>query len=372
MHAIARGAYERGAALVRVEYDDRLLTRIQVDCSRAQYLDAVPAIGQKEAEVFAAEGWYQLRLAGDEEPDALVGADQERLMRMQRARNQAMTVLRSAQMSSRIPWSVVPAATEAWAKQVLGMAASAADLWKILVPILRLDQADPVAVLRTHMASLELRCRDLNALALRELHFKAPGTDLTAHLAPESRWQGGGSRTPSGHYFMPNIPSEECFTTPDYRGTEGYATLTKPVRLLGNLVENARLRFEGGLVTDCSAERGADVLEHYLQTDRGARRLGEVALVDCANPIGRSNLVFDSPLIDENAACHIALGAGHATAFTGADTWSGAERAERGFNDSLVHADVMIGSPEMDVVAVDASGQRHALLRKGSFVQSHG
>jgi aminopeptidase len=369
MHAIAEGAYQRGAALVRTEYDDRRLTRIRADSSRSQYLDAGPVILQKEAEVFAAEGWYSLRLAGDEDPDALVGADKERLMRIQRGLSGAVTALRSSQMSSRIPWCVVPAATEAWAKKVLGMAASAADLWGILISILRLDQADPAAALRRHMANLELRCRKLNALALRELHFVAPGTDLTVHLASESCWQGGGSRTPSKHYFMPNIPSEECFTTPDCRGTEGYATLTKPVRILGSLVENGRLRFAGGIVTDCSAERGAEALERYLQTDPGARRLGEVALVDCANPIGRGGLVFDSPLIDENAASHIALGAGHAIAFAGADTWSEAERAERGFNDSLVHADVMIGSPEMDVIAVDDAGQKHALLRKGSVAE---
>jgi aminopeptidase len=369
MNSIAAAAYQRGAALVRVEYDDRKLARIRADLSREEYLDLPPAILQKESEVLAGEGWLQLRLAGEEDPDALVGADQGRLMRIQRARSTAIDVLRTVQMSSRIPWCVMPAATEGWAKKVLGPVAGAADLWSILVPILRLDEADPIAALRSHMARLASRRQALNALALRELRFTGPGTELVVELAPESRWQGGGDQTPAGHAFMPNIPTEECFTTPDWRGTEGHAALSRPVRLLGGLVEGGRLRFKAGVVIDCSADRGGEALARFLETDTGARRLGEVALVDSGNPIGRSGRVFDSPLIDENAACHIALGAGYAMAFAGADQWGEAEKAAHGFNTSLVHADVMIGSPEVDVTAVDASGRQLALLRKGAFTE---
>ncbi len=368
MHAIAEAAYGRGAALVRIEYEDSRLARIRADRSRDEYLDQVSALLERESEVFAGEGWAYLRLLGDEDPDAMEGADSDRLTRIQRARGQAVTALRTAQMSSRIAWCVLPAATEAWAKNVLGPGASADDLWDVLAPILRLDRPDPSAELRAHMGDLEARSRSLDALGLRELRFRGPGTDLRVALAPESRWLGGSDKTPEGLPFMPNIPTEETFATPDFRGTEGYAALTRPVRIQGSLVEGGYLRFEGGRVVESSADRGAGVLESYMRTDVGSRRLGEVALVDSANPIGRSGLVFDSALIDENAACHIALGSGYDPGFEGAIGWSDLEKEARGFNVSFVHEDLMIGSGEVDVTGIDASGREVALMRKGSFV----
>jgi aminopeptidase len=367
MREIARLAYERGAALVRLDYDDPALSRIRADHSREAYLDEASAVLKAESDALAAEGWSLLRLLGDEEPDAMEGADQDRLTRIQRARSAAVENLRVAQMASRIPWCVMPAATDAWAHALLGAQARADDLWEVLAPILRLDMPDPVARLRADMDALGRRARALNAMDLRELRFAGPGTDLRVTLAPESRWLGGDDRTPSGIVFMANIPTEETFATPDFRGTEGRAALTRPIRIHGSLVEGGRLRFEGGVVVEASAAKGEAALRSYLETDRGASRLGEVALVDSFNPIGKSGLVFDSPLIDENAACHIALGCGYDMAFEGALGWDDKEKAEAGFNVSLVHEDLMIGSPEVDVTGVDASGREILILRKGSF-----
>jgi aminopeptidase len=368
MREMARAAYERGAALVRLDYDDPTLSRIRADCSRDGYLDEVSALLKAESDALAGEGWSTLRLLGEEEPDAMEGADQDRLTRIQRARSKAVESLRAAQMASRLPWCVMPGGTEAWAASILGGGAGADDLWEVLAPILRLDHGDPAAELRAHMDSLNARAAALNALGLRELRFSGPGTDLRVALAPESRWLGGDDRTPSGLVFMPNIPTEEVFATPDFRGTEGRAALTRPVRIHGSVVEGGSLRFERGAVVEASAERGAAALQSYLETDQGSRRLGEVALVDSGNPIGRSGLCFDNPLIDENAACHIALGAGYEMAFEGSVDWDEGKKARAGFNTSIVHEDLMIGAPEVDVVGVDASGREIALLRKGSFV----
>ena len=368
MHAVAEGAYRRGASLVRLEYNDPRLARIRVDASRDGHLDEVPLILRREAEVFTAELWSSLLIVGDEDPDAMEGADELRLARVQRARGKAYSALRAAQMSSRFAWCVMPAATDAWAKKALGVAAGADDLWAVLVPILRLDRPDPAAELRAHMESLGTRALALDALRLRELRFEGPGTDLRVALAPESRWVGGADRTPGGAPFMPNIPTEETFSTPDFRGTEGRAALTRPVRILGSLVEGGHLRFEKGRVVEASADRGGAALEGFLGTDEGSRRIGEVALVDSANPIGRSGVVFDSALIDENAACHIALGAGYDPGFDGSAEWSEEEKGSQGFNVSLVHEDLMIGGPEVDVTGVDASGREVALMRRGSFV----
>jgi aminopeptidase len=368
MNAIAAAAYDRGAALARIEYDDPALARIRADRSRPEYLDEVPAVLKAEADALDEGGWKYLRLEGPEDPDALEGADQDRLTRIQRARSSAMRRLRESYMASRIAWCIMPAATRLWARAVLGPEAGAEELWAVLSPILALGERDPAAALRERMDRLASRARALDALHLREIRFAGPGTELRARLAPESRWLGGDDRTPEGLAFMPNIPTEEVFATPDFRGTEGTAALTKPVRIRGSLVEGGRLRFEGGLVVDASADRGLDALRSYLDTDPGCRRLGEVALVDSGNPIARSGLVFGSALLDENAACHIALGAGYETAFEGALEWSDEEKAARGFNVSNQHEDLMIGSPLLDAVGIDAEGREVPLLRKGSVL----
>jgi aminopeptidase len=297
---------------------------------------------------------------------------------MARARGKALAEIRAAQLSSRVPWCVMPAATEAWAAKILsasacasacpGAGASADRLWELLAGILRLDRPDPAAELRAHMEAIDARARALNALALRELRFLGPGTDLRVRLAPESLWAGGSDKTPEGRPFMPNIPTEETFATPDFRGTEGHVALTMPVRVLGSLVVGGYLRFEGGRVVESGAASGAASLQSYIETDSGSHRLGEVALVDSANPIGKSGLVFESGLIDENAACHIALGSGFEPCFEGAPGWGEAEKEARGFNASVVHQDLMIGSSEIDVMGFDESGREIPLLRRGSFV----
>ncbi len=360
MLALAAEAYGRGAAHVRLEYDDVRLSRIRVDRSPDASLDDVSELLTKDAEIFVREGWSMLRIAGYEDAAAMEGADHARLTRIQRARSRAIQVLRDAQMASRIPWCVICAPTDAWARTVLGAGGTAEQLWKLLVPILRLDSPDPERALKAHMESLAERARHLNGKGLRSLRFQGPGTDLRVALSPGSRWRGGGDATPDGHPFMPNIPTEEVFTTPDYRGTEGVVSVTRRARIHGTVVEGARLEFHGGVVTSCSAARGAEALERFLETDEGARRLGEVALVDSASPIGKSGIVFDTMLLDENAACHIALGAGYELGYIGTE--------RPGFNSSFVHEDFMIGSDDVTVTGTDAAGSEVPVIVKGRFV----
>ncbi|HUJ74483.1 MAG TPA: aminopeptidase, partial [bacterium] len=204
--------------------------------------------------------------------------------------------------------------------------------------------------------------------SLRGLHFQGPGTDLRVALSPNARWLGGGDATPEGHAFMPNIPTEEVFTTPDFRGTEGPVTLTRRARIQGVVVEGAQLTFRAGRVTACTATRGAEALEKFLDTDPGARRLGEVALVDCSSPIWKSGKVFDSTLLDENATCHAALGSAYDLGYEGADLLSEQEKTDRGFNTSFVHEDLMIGSDEVSVTGSAASGRDVPLITRGKFV----
>jgi aminopeptidase len=360
MLELAAEAYRRGAAHVRLEYDDVRLARIRVDSSPDGNLDDVSELLKKDAEIFVREGWSMLRIAGYEDASAMEGADHARLTRIQRARSRAVQVLRDAQMASRIPWCVICSPTEAWARTVLGPEGTADGLWQVLVPILRLDAPDPEQSLRGHMAGLVERARLLNGKNLRSLRFQGRGTDLRVALSAESRWLGGGDATPDGRAFFPNIPSEEVFTTPDFRGTEGVVSMTRRARIHGTVVEGARLEFRAGLVTSCSAAQGGEALERFLETDAGARRLGEVALVDSASPIWKSGMVFDTMLLDENAACHIALGAGYDLGFTGTD--------RSGFNTSFVHEDFMIGSDDVSVTGADAGGAEVPVIVKGRFV----
>ncbi len=367
MLVLAEEAYRRGAAAVRLEYDDVRLARIRADRVPEEYLDEVSELQRCEAEILVREGWNLLRIAGYEDPRAMEGADHARLTRIQRARSKALQKLRDAQMASRLPWCVIAGPTDAWARTVLGAAGTTDDLWKVLGPIVRLDAASPASALRGAMESLTDRARRLNDMKLRSLRFQGPGTDLRVALSPDSQWLGGADATPAGKVFLPNIPSEEVFTTPDFRGTEGTVSTTRRARIHGVTVEAARLSFRGGVVVSCSASQGAEALERFLETDAGSRRLGEVALVDSSSPIWRSGLVFDSMLLDENAACHIALGAAYDLAFRGAASLDEKEKTARGFSTSFVHEDLMIGSDEVSVAGVDAAGREHPVIVKGRF-----
>ncbi|HOX49756.1 MAG TPA: aminopeptidase [Spirochaetales bacterium] len=373
MHAVAEAAYARGARQVRLDYFDPRLSRIRTDSVREEWVEDVSALVRREAETYVEEGWVSLNLVGEEDPKAMEGADPSRVQRALRARSGHVKPFRDAMMSNRLAWCVAPAPTEAWGRSVFLEAGRdpgpdpEAALWAELVPILRLDSPDPAKAAREHGEALQARARALDALALGSLRFQAPGTDLFVRLSPRSRWIGGGSRMPDGRFFLPNHPTEEVFTSPDAGGTEGRAACTRPVDVLGAKVEGAWFEFEGGRVVHFGAARNEAMLGRYLDSDEGARRLGEAALVDATGPIFKSGLVFGNTLIDENAACHIALGASYDEAFEGAAGMDEATKKREGFNDSIVHTDFMIGSERMEVTGTARDGREVPILRGGRF-----
>jgi aminopeptidase len=370
---LAEAAYRRGARTVRFDYREPRLQRLFVDLARETWIEDISSIVRKEGDTMVEENWSLLFLTGEEDPEVLEGADPGRLQRAMRVRSEALTALREAQMSNKVIWCVVPAPTPAWGRRVFGDAGRPlpadpeAALMAELLPILRLDGPDPAAAVLNHAREVEGRARKLDSLALAELHFQGPGTDLRIGLSPRSRWIGGGSRTPEGRFFLPNHPSEEVFTSPDCRLAEGRAACTRPVEVLGAKVEGAWFQFKGGEVVDFGADRNRESLARYFETDRGARSLGEAALVDGSGPIFKSGLVFNDALIDENAACHIALGAAYDEAFEGSTDMDKAARTATGFNDSMVHTDFMIGSPEVEVTGTTRDGRSIPLITKGNF-----
>ncbi len=325
-----------------------------------------------ELQSYLDEDWALLSLDGEEDPDALDGADAERLAAMERAAAQARHFF-SVEMLARLAWCIAPCPTPGWARQVLGAPASGAEeaveeLWSLLVPLLRLDAPDPEAAWLAHMQRLGARARALNDMRLDSLHFTGPGTDLEVGLLPLSRFACASGPCGSGAVFIMNMPTEEVYTTPDVRRARGTARCTRPVKVMGVPVQGARFEFADGAVRRADADRGADALRRYLDIDPQARRLGEVSLVDASSPVARSGRVFNSILIDENAACHVALGGGCPDAIEGGPRMSEAELSAMGCNTSLVHTDFMIGSEDMSVDGLAADGARRPLIRRGRFV----
>jgi len=259
-----------------------------------------------------------------------------------------------------INWTVGPGPTPEWAQWVyphLDRAAAYDRLWEELGHILRLDEPDPVAAWKKRSADLIDTADRLTELRLDSLHFRGSGTDLTVGLLPGSLWIAAAMTTADGLPFAPNLPSEEIFTTPDPVRTEGVVRATRPLDVAGTVVSGLQARFDGGRITDISADAGAEILVGRCAVDDGASRLGEVALVDASGRIGPLGTVFYDTLLDENSASHIAVGAAYPDAVDEAD--------REHMNRSGIHIDFMIGAPEVVVTGITREGTEIPVLVDG-------
>jgi aminopeptidase len=272
-----------------------------------------------------------------------------------------------------INWTIVAAASPEWAKLVFpgeSVDAAMTKLWEAIFHASRITGDDPVADWLAHGARLKQRVDLLNAKRYAALRFKAEdgSTDLRVGLADEHLWAGGGTTAGNGVYCQPNIPTEECFTTPHKDRVDGVVRASKPLSHQGTLIENIRCRFEGGKIVEATATAGEDVLNRLISTDDGARRLGEVALVPASSPIAASGILYWSTLFDENAASHIALGQAYSTCLIGGEKMDDEALSALGANSSLIHVDWMIGSAKMDVDGIAADGGAEPLMRAGEWV----
>jgi aminopeptidase len=263
-----------------------------------------------------------------------------------------------------ISWTIIPGPTEAWARLVYGesMDDPLAALWADLATICRLDETDPAAAWRQRSAELRRACERLEAAGLDRLRFRGPGTDLTVGLLAGMHWHGGGMQTAWGRDHLPNLPTEEVFTSPDPERTEGTVTSTKPLLVAGRLVSGLRVRFERGRAVQIDADEGAPLMRELVRRDIDADRLGEVALVDGSGRVGRTGVVFHDTLLDENAASHIALGSGFPHL---ANDGAGADPDR--VNSSAVHTDFMIGGPDVDVTGITRDGREIPVLIRGEW-----
>jgi aminopeptidase len=297
-------------------------------------------------------GNAMIATTGDPEPELLADLDGERVGR---AVPQEIVQIRLQQLrENNVNWCGIGAPSEGWARQVFGEP-DVERLWEELAFVMRLDEPDPVAAWREHVARLAARAAALDDLHADSLRYRGPGTDLTVGLLPNVRWLGGGGDTSSGITYVANMPTEEVFTSPDARRTEGTIRSTLPLPLFGQIVRGLELTFEQGRAVRIEAETGADVVRSHLATIENADRLGEVALVTKESRVGQTGTLFYDALFDENATCHVAYGAGFPFLVEG--------DPGDGLNVANIHIDFMVGGPELEVDAVLADGSEVPLIR---------
>lgn len=366
---ITEHAYRAGASLVTTLFSDDEAALMRFQHAPDEAFDTAPGwLFDGMAAAFRG-GAARLAIAGDD-PALLAGQDPDKIARANRARSAAYRPALELITGFATNWTIVSYATPAWARMVfpdLAEDEAVAKLWDAIFAASRVDAPDPVAAWKAHNAALESRTRRLNASRFAAIHFRGPGTDLRVGLAEGHAWIGGAERAKNGVLCNPNIPTEEVFTTPHALRVEGTVQSTKPLSYQGTLIQDIRVRFEAGRIAEAAARTGAEVLSRVLDTDEGARRLGEVALVPNSSPIAASGLLFCNTLFDENAASHIALGQAYKTCFEGGEAMSDAELAARGANQSLIHIDWMIGSGQVDVDGIGQDGKAEPLMRGGEW-----
>ncbi len=367
---IAAHAYQAGATLVTPLIGDDEVALARYRHASDDAFDTAPGwLFEGMAAAFRG-GAARLAVVG-EDPTLLAGQDPAKVARANRARSIAYRPALELITSFAINWNLVPAATPGWAREVfpgLPEAEAVARLWDAIFMACRVDQADPVAGWAAHNATLHARTKFLNGKDYAELRYRGPGTDLVIGLADGHLWAGGAEPAKNGIICNPNIPTEEVFTTPHKLRVNGTVRSTKPLAYQGTLIDDIQVRFEDGRIVEAHASRGEDVLRRVLETDEGAARLGEVALVPHSSPISASGLLFRNTLFDENAASHIALGQAYTTCLRDSAGVPMDELAKRGANASLIHIDWMIGSGEIDIDGVTKAGSVEPLMRGGEFV----
>ncbi|MFW5826663.1 MAG: aminopeptidase [Alkalispirochaeta sp.] len=369
--AVAAAAYERGARYVELWPESSRLRRARLDFSADEYLDFVPHHRSHRIQEFIQDKWALLSMKSPVDLSIMDGVDAGRAGRVAQSVQAVDSELRRALSNDETQWTVMAVPSAQWAADVMGIPAGPDALlamWRALDPILRLSHEDPAEYWKHHGEALKRRCTALDALSVQSLHFSSPGTDLTIPLHERAQWLGGGSVTRDGLPFLPNIPTEEVFTAPYAPGVSGKVAVTRPVRVYGSVVRDAWFEFDKGTVVDFGAKEGRDTLESFLGMDEGSRRMGEIALVDNASPIAQSGLVFQNILLDENAACHFALGSAYPTCLHGGEAMSDDELAQLGANRSHQHVDFMIGSDETNIEAISADGARHQIMEQGRLL----
>ena len=366
---ITKHAYMAGAGLVTTFYADEEATLARyAHAPDASFDKASGWLYEGMAKAYA-NGAARLAIAGDN-PLLLASQDPAKVARANKANSMAYKPALEKISNFDINWNIISYPNPSWAKVVFPDLPEEEAIFKLAEAIFaasRVDLADPIAAWAAHNTALHSRSAWLNGERFSALHFRGPGTDLTVGLADGHEWHGGASEAKNGVTCNPNIPTEEVFTTPHALKVEGYVSSTKPLSHQGSLIDEIQVKFEGGRIIEAKASKGEAVLNKVLDTDEGARRLGEVALVPHSSPISKSGILFYNTLFDENASCHIALGQCYSKCFLDGASLSQEQIAAQGGNSSLIHIDWMIGSDKIDIDGIKPDGSSVPVMRQGEW-----
>lgn len=367
---VTEKAYEKGAKDVKVNLKDDELTQLHAKNKSIEEFSDVPQWVIDERMYYSDEKAAFLSITSSS-PELLKGVDPKKLQAMQISAGKAFKDYSNRIQSDYHSWCVAGYPSVEWAKLVFPDKSddeAVEALLELIYYTMRMDQEDPVQAWKELDASLHEKVDILNKNHFHALRYVALGTDFTMELPEKHLWAGASSENSDGVKFMANMPTEEVFTAPKKTGVDGYVSNTKPLSFGGNIIDGFQLTFKDGKVVDFSAEQGEDVLKNLLDTDEGAKYLGEVALVPDDSPISNTETLFFNTLFDENASCHIALGSAYGFSVDGGKNMSRDELTEAGLNDSITHVDFMIGSAELNIYGVDPEGKETPIFEKGNWV----
>ena len=365
---VVEECYKLGASRGVVDFNYAPLEKLHVKYCSVDTLGSLTGYQKARWEHYVEKIPCRIYLES-EDPDGLKGIDQNKMLKAQQKRYPLIKGYRD-ELENKYQWCIAAVPGAAWAKKVFpGMRTSQAmeKLWEAILFTSRVTE-DPVAAWREHNADLKARCDYLNSLGIEELHYTSGnGTDFTVGMIPEGEFKGGGDTSLQNIFFNPNIPTEECFISPMKGKAEGLVVASMPLSREGQLIENFRIRFEGGKAVEWHAEKNEQLLTNIITADEGAAYLGECALVPYDSPIRNSGLLFYNTLFDENAACHLALGAGFADTIRDYAKKSLEECRALGINDSMIHVDFMIGTEDLNIDAKTRDGRTVPVFRNGNW-----
>lgn len=366
---ITQEAYQLGAAEVIVQWTDDTIQKEFLTHAATDRIANVPQYKIDQTNDWVEKGASRISVVSAD-PDSLAGVDGDRVATYQSAVGKAMINLRKATQANKVSWTVVAAAGKQWAAKVfpdLPESEQVDALWDEIFKTTRIYEEDPVRAWKNHDEKLAKKANELNQEQFTALHYTAPGTDLIIGLPKNHLWEGAGSLNARNEKFMANMPTEEVFTAPDSRRVDGFISSTKPLSYAGTIIEGMKFTFKDGKVIDFSAEKGEEVLAKLLDTDEGARHLGEVALVPDPSPISQSGIIFFNTLFDENASNHLALGSAYAFSLKGGTEMTEEQLADAGLNRSQTHVDFMVGSNQMDIDGIREDGSTVPIFRNGDW-----
>lgn len=366
---IVKQAYEAGARFVKVNWTDDTVTRLRYEKAADESFLDDPKWYAGEMLEYVENGAAVLHVISSD-PDLLTGIDPQRITNHQKTYGKAMSKYRELQMADKFSWSIVAVPSKSWAAKVfpeLPENEQVDALWEAIFKTVRIDQPDPVAAWKKHIANLTQKSEYLNSKKYKKLHYIAPGTDLTIELPKGHLWVAAESLNAQGNTFLANLPTEEVFTAPLKTGVNGTVSSTKPLSYNGNIIDEFQLTFKDGRIVDYSAKVGEATLKQLVELDEGSHYLGEVALVPHGSPISQSGILFYNTLFDENASNHLAIGNAYAFNLEGGKSMTREELNQYGLNASFAHEDFMVGSAEMDIYGVTADGTEEPVFAKGNW-----